>query len=381
MEVLMDRRIYVPFFLIAMLLLAACSPIISVKANSENTQQAVTATASATPTATPPAALPTPAPTAPAAPTQIPTLAPTPLPTQIASQTPVPTTPVIPCNLVGFVADVTFPDGTLVNPGDSFTKTWKLQNNGTCSWTTDYALVFTSGDLMSGPTVIPLPNNVNPGSTIDLSVSLIAPINAGTYQGNWMLRSSNGTLFGLGVNADQSFWVRITVNNNLLFAVTSVDGSVNPSSYIGTCPTTFSFDANIWANAAGTVTYYWIRSDGSKSPVGTLTYTAAGYQTVVETLSIGTPGSTINGWDQVYIDQPNHQAFGEIYYNLICDPVTPTPTQPVPTPTTTQPAPTPTPTLPAPTPIPTQPAPTPVQSQPVFTPTPNQPDPNPTIRS
>jgi len=66
----MDRKAYVPFFLIAMLLLAACSPITLVKANSDNTQQAATATTQITlpaPTATPAAT---------AAPTLIPTLAP-----------------------------------------------------------------------------------------------------------------------------------------------------------------------------------------------------------------------------------------------------------------------------------------------------------------
>ena len=281
---------------------------------------------------------------------------PTQIPTQIPTQTPTPTQVPIPCNLAGFVTDVTIPDGSILNPGDTFTKTWRLQNDGTCSWTTGYALVFSSGDLMSGPTVVSLPYNVNPGDTIDLSVSLVAPLNAGTYQGNWMLRDANGSSFGLGSNANLPFWVRIIVNTNQLFAVTSVRGSVNPSSYIGTCPATFSFSADIWANGAGTVTYYWIRSDGSKSPVGTLTFTSAGYQTVEETLTLGTPGATINGWDKIYIDQPNHQLFGPVNFNMVCDPaptLTPTPTLPAPTqtPTATLPAPTQTPTatLPAPT--------------------------------
>ena len=45
-----------------------------------------------------------------------------------------------------FVADVTVPDGTRYDPGATFTKTWRLKNIGTCTWTTSYTLVFDSGD-------------------------------------------------------------------------------------------------------------------------------------------------------------------------------------------------------------------------------------------
>ncbi len=33
------------------------------------------------------------------------------------------------------VEDVTYPDNTRLNAGEKFTKTWKLQNVGTCTWT------------------------------------------------------------------------------------------------------------------------------------------------------------------------------------------------------------------------------------------------------
>ena len=48
------------------------------------------------------------------------------------------------CDAAAFVRDVTIPDGTIVEPGRDFTKTWRLKNVGTCSWTTAYALVFVS---------------------------------------------------------------------------------------------------------------------------------------------------------------------------------------------------------------------------------------------
>jgi hypothetical protein len=112
---------------------------------------------------------------------------------------------------VGFVADVTIPDDTFIDPGDSFTKTWRLKNLGTCTWTSSYALVFSHGDQMGGPGSVPLSGTVNPGGTVDLSVNLTAPGSEGTYQGYWMLRNGSGVLFGIGGSGDSPFWVKIKV--------------------------------------------------------------------------------------------------------------------------------------------------------------------------
>ena len=59
--------------------------------------------------------------------------------------------PVSRCDAASFVTDVTYPDGSLVARGSTFVKTWRVKNAGTCSWTSSYALVFISGDSMSGP--------------------------------------------------------------------------------------------------------------------------------------------------------------------------------------------------------------------------------------
>jgi hypothetical protein len=99
------------------------------------------------------------------------------------------------CDIADFVADITVPDGTQFSPGENFTKTWRLKNVGTCSWTTSYAVVFHSGEQMDGPTTQALTGNVNPGETIDLSVDLKAPASNGTYTGNWRLRNGSGVLF------------------------------------------------------------------------------------------------------------------------------------------------------------------------------------------
>jgi hypothetical protein len=98
----------------------------------------------------------------------------------------------------------TIPDNTVFSPGETFTKTWTLENEGQCTWTTNYNLVFVSGNSMSGDTVIPLAKNVPPGGRIVLSVDLKAPSAYGTYIGNWGIETDDGDVFA-------NFWVQIKV--------------------------------------------------------------------------------------------------------------------------------------------------------------------------
>jgi hypothetical protein len=133
----------------------------------------------------------------------------TPLP---PTSTPPPTaTAVSYCDWVTFVKDVTISDGTKFAPGETFTKTWRLKNRGTCTWTADYMLVFTSGEPMGGTTALRLPGNVAPGQSVDVSVTLTAPARRGHYIGYWMLRNPSGVLFGYGDKANQAFYVDINV--------------------------------------------------------------------------------------------------------------------------------------------------------------------------
>jgi len=107
-----------------------------------------------------------------------------------------------------FVSDVTVPDGTSFEPGTVLRKTWRIRNSGTCTWDAGYRLMFLSGDRMSGPRSTPLGSldrlpqspplfpSVRPGAEIELSVTLIAPSEAGTFTGQWQLFAPDGTPFG-----------------------------------------------------------------------------------------------------------------------------------------------------------------------------------------
>jgi hypothetical protein len=99
------------------------------------------------------------------------------------------------CDNATYTSDVTIPDGTQVYIGDSFTKTWKLYNSGTCTWDTGYQLVFVSGSQMSG-TSTALSDTVSPGAYVEISVDMVAPATAGTYTGYWRMENDSNVLFG-----------------------------------------------------------------------------------------------------------------------------------------------------------------------------------------
>ncbi len=142
-----------------------------------------------------------------------PAMAPSPTaapPTPAFTATPIPT-PTPPCLAARFERDVTVPDGTSFAPGEAFTKTWRLRNVGSCTWTTAFTVYFDRGDHMEGPADINLPHAVDPGETVDVSVTLRAPDTPGTYKGYWKLRSDRGEAFGIGSSRDVAFWVEIKV--------------------------------------------------------------------------------------------------------------------------------------------------------------------------
>ena len=152
---------------------------------------------------------PTGTPGVPATPT--PATTSTPEPTQTPEPTPT-STPTAGCSdAATFVKDVTIRDNTNVAPGQTFVKTWQLRNSGTCEWTTDYALVFVSGDRLAAPVAVPLTQPVAPGETVDLSVTLKAPAGNGTYAGRWQLQNGEEERFGTGRQANGTLWVRIVV--------------------------------------------------------------------------------------------------------------------------------------------------------------------------
>ncbi len=145
----------------------------------------------------------------------IPEFSATPKPTvgEIVNQTATPT--VIPefCNLVapGNPIDLSIPDGSEMRQGETFSKTWRFINAGSCPWTKEYAIVWFSGSEMGMNRTQYLGSDVLPGDSIDISVNMTAPPDGGMFRSNWMFKSPEGELFGIGPDGKAPFWVEIIV--------------------------------------------------------------------------------------------------------------------------------------------------------------------------
>jgi len=97
-----------------------------------------------------------------------------------------------------FVADVTYPDHSVVNAGGNFTKTWQFKNTGTTT-RTGFRLVFKAGDQLGGPASVPIATT-RPNATVNISVALKAPASGFAAQfGRWEIRDqSNRPVAGGG---------------------------------------------------------------------------------------------------------------------------------------------------------------------------------------
>jgi hypothetical protein len=99
------------------------------------------------------------------------------------------------CDNAVYVSDVTIPDGTTIPAGQSFTKTWKVSNTGTCAWTATYQLTFVSGDSLGGKATA-INQVVAPGAVADISVILTSSSATGNITGTWKLTNDKGQQFG-----------------------------------------------------------------------------------------------------------------------------------------------------------------------------------------
>lgn len=178
---------------------------------------------------------------------------PLPVPTTLTS-TPLPdstNTPTAPatstCNVAQFISDITIPDGTVMTPGQAFTKKWRIKNIGSCAWN-GYSLVFDSGDSMGGPASTPI-TSVNPGQEVDLEVNLTAPVAPDNYKGYWRI-TTNGSVLVPVVNGYQgkSFYVLIKVQG--------------PATATNALPSSHTVNLAYLAGESGLVL-----SDGSVNPL------------------------------------------------------------------------------------------------------------------
>jgi len=90
--------------------------------------------------------------------------------------------------------DVNVPDNTEMQLGQEFVKTWRVRNNGSCTWGGGYGLIYSYGDRLSG-VAQPFTGVVAPGQEVEVSVNFTAPTKAGAYTSFWQMANANGTPF------------------------------------------------------------------------------------------------------------------------------------------------------------------------------------------
>lgn len=153
------------------------------------------------PTATPTVALPTLRPTS----THLPAHTPTPTVTVVLTQSAQTGT-----DAATFLKE-TYPDYSVLAPGEEFVKTWDIKNTGANIWNENYKLVLDAtpqNDALGSLSEIHFPADTLPGGTATLSVPLTAPTTPGTYSVYWKLENERGQTFG--VDGDR-VWVTIMV--------------------------------------------------------------------------------------------------------------------------------------------------------------------------
>lgn len=171
--------------------------------------------------------------------------------------------PTASCYGLIFRQDVTIPDNTAMVPGQTFTKTWRVRNSGTCAWESGFKLALSGGEAMGG-TTLTLTQKVGPGAEVDLSIPMTAPNKTGSVRGNWRMSTAAGAFFG------DELYVIINLGSGTTTVTTTKTGTVTPATKTMT-PTASATTGSI-ATATATAT---VANTPTDTPTPTPTPTTA----------------------------------------------------------------------------------------------------------
>lgn len=104
------------------------------------------------------------------------------------------------CNDAVFVGE-TLPDGSVIDAGKKFTKSWELKNTGTCKWDEGYTFAFQpdlSSSAIEGYDIVINSSDefTDPNHSQSFVIKLTAPSTAGEYKGFWKMKTDGGNYFG-----------------------------------------------------------------------------------------------------------------------------------------------------------------------------------------
>lgn len=136
-----------------------------------------------------------------------------PSPTARPAATSTPAFTATPCIDKARFVNETVPDNTVVAAGAPFVKVWILENTGTCPWDTNYQLNMSDGGglTLAGVTRVMLSQNVPPGARVNITATLTAPFQAGTYRSDFLLMNNQKQTFGVGASSQTPIYAQVVV--------------------------------------------------------------------------------------------------------------------------------------------------------------------------
>ena len=138
----------------------------------------------------------------------------------------------------------TYPDNSILKPGEKFIKTFEIKNTGSKTWTSAYSLVLDPTSQSKGlgsPAQLPLPQETPPGNTVSFSISLAAPAAMGTRTVYWILENERGET--VPVDGGSQVWAKIMVCDPAQPCNPPAAGSGTTASGISVTLTGFTSDA------------------------------------------------------------------------------------------------------------------------------------------
>ena len=228
-----------------------------------------------------------------------------------------------PCYSANFVSDVTIPDGTIVNPGSTFMKTWRVLNSGSCTWDSTYKFVFVDGDIMGGGYVYSFPGVAGPGQTVDIPIQLYAPQVAGSYTGTWKIEAPDKTIFGVG-QYDQPLSVQVVVvsgtpsNDKTASPYDITNVTYDVAKRCTAANTFYTISASLTSNGPVNAVFTWLQSDGHDTANRKISFSAATTQIVTREWSQGIASSTNPRWVSITITSPTYHEWPKVTLPPLC---------------------------------------------------------------
>jgi hypothetical protein len=91
-----------------------------------------------------------------------------------------------------FEGDITYPDGTAVPVGTTFTKVWRIRNTGDMVWANRF-LARINTEPCTAPEAVPIPQTA-PGQTVDIAVEVHTPDQPARCKIYWKMADEQGRM-------------------------------------------------------------------------------------------------------------------------------------------------------------------------------------------